>query len=104
MLAFEDEGNALKTSACIASWHGQRSGVDCPGEVGCLGPACWLSLGVFRKDIERRWSKCSVNSGRSSWVHRQKDFVSPLSDQESKGKETSQKALVIFLSAGVTES
>lgn len=83
MLAFEDEGKALKTSACIISWHGQRSGVDCSGEVISLGLAGWLSLGVFRKDIERRWSLCSVSSGRSSWVHRQKDFVGPLSDQES---------------------
>lgn len=82
-----------------------QGGVGCPGELICLGPACWLSLGVFRKDIERRrWSSCSVSSGRSSWVHRQKDFVGPLSDQESKGKETSQKALVLFLSAGVTKS
>lgn len=66
MLAFEDEGKALKTSACITSWHGQRSGVDCPGEVISLGLAGWLSLGVFRKDIERRWSSCSVSSGTSS--------------------------------------
>lgn len=49
MLGFEDEEKeTLKISACINSWHGQRSEVDCPEEEPVWGQhvgLVWMRLG-----------------------------------------------------------